>query len=123
MATDLTVSLDDKPGALAAMSAALGKAGVNIDGICGVTGAGGGEIHILVNDAAAARAALESAGVEVQAESHVVVVGFEDRPGELAEITQPATAAGINLGFVYVSCDGRLVLGSDDTEALAQALA
>ena len=37
MTKDLILTLEDRPGALAKMGEALGQAGVNIDGICGVT--------------------------------------------------------------------------------------
>ena len=58
MPKDLSVSLEDRPGELARLGEALGNAGVNIEGICAMTSEGRGIIHILVEDAAAARAAL-----------------------------------------------------------------
>jgi hypothetical protein len=54
MAKNITIHLDDHPGALAEMGEALGKSVVNIDGICGVSCEGVGVLHILVEDAAAA---------------------------------------------------------------------
>jgi hypothetical protein len=33
---DLTVSLEDRPGTLADLGEALGKAGINIEGMCAV---------------------------------------------------------------------------------------
>ena len=63
MATDLTISMEDKPGTLAAAAEQLGHAGVNIEGICGYPSGGRGQGHILVEDAAKARQALEAAGV------------------------------------------------------------
>ena len=36
MAKDLTIILEDHPGALAKMGETLGEAGINIEGICGV---------------------------------------------------------------------------------------
>ncbi|MGH7754363.1 MAG: ACT domain-containing protein, partial [Gemmatimonadales bacterium] len=55
MAKDLTVMLDDRPGTLAQLSEALGKANVNIEGVCAMP-AGGGQaaVHLLVEDAAGA---------------------------------------------------------------------
>ena len=40
--TDLTIELDEKVGSVAAAAEALGKAGVNIEGICGFVVAGKG---------------------------------------------------------------------------------
>ena len=116
MARDLTVTLEDRPGALADMGDALGRAGVNINGISGT--AGSGEVHILVDDAEAARAALASAGIQVGAEHEVVKVGFEDRPGELGEIGRRVADAGANIEVVYISCDGQLVLATSDNAAV-----
>jgi hypothetical protein len=46
---------------------------------------GQGVIHILVQDAAATRAALSEAGIEVSGERDVLVVDVEDRPGTMGE--------------------------------------
>jgi hypothetical protein len=73
--TDLTVYLDDQPGELARLGQVLGEAGVNIEGFCATTASGGqAEIHVLVEDAAAAFGALAGAGIEVGAEEEVAVV-------------------------------------------------
>jgi hypothetical protein len=116
MARDLTVTLEDRPGALADMGDALGRAGVNIDGISGAAGAG--EVHVLVEDAGAARSALSAAGIQVGADSEVVMIGFEDRPGELGEIGRRIADAGANIEVVYISCDGQLVLATSDNAAV-----
>src|SRR4030067_1806757 len=47
MATDLRVTLEDRPGTLADRGEARGKAGVNIDAMCGVTCGGEGVSHLL----------------------------------------------------------------------------
>jgi hypothetical protein len=118
MASDLTVTLEDRPGALADMGDALGRAGVNIDGIAGATGSASPQIHILVEDAAAARAALTDAGIEVGPVKDVVKMGFEDRPGELGEIGRRIADTGTNIEVVYISCDGQLVLATSDNAAV-----
>ena len=118
MARDLTVTLEDRPGALADMGDALGRAGVNIDGICGATGSGSSEIHILVEDADAARAALTEAGITVAGDVEVVKLGFEDRPGELGSIGRRIADSGTNIELIYISCDGRLVLSTDNNAAV-----
>jgi hypothetical protein len=117
MARDLTVTLENRPGALADMGDALGRAGVNIDGISGAAEAGG-QVHILVEDAATARSALSAAGILVGADSEVVTVDFEDRPGELGEIGRRIADAGANIEVVYISCDGKLVLATSDNAAV-----
>ncbi|MGH8915863.1 MAG: ACT domain-containing protein [Acidimicrobiia bacterium] len=119
MARDLTVMLDDRPGALADMGEALGRAGVNIEGICGVAGTGGrNELHILVADADAARSALGEAGIEVGADVGVVSSSFEDRPGELGAMARRIADTGTNIELVYVSCDRHLILATSDNAAV-----
>jgi hypothetical protein len=108
--------LDDRPGALADMGEALGRAGVNIEGICGV--GGGNELHILVADAGAARSALSVAGIEVGADVAVVMMSFEDMPGKLGAMARQVADTGTNIELVYVSCDRRLVLATDDNDAI-----
>ena len=45
---DLTVIMEDRPGKLAELGEATGKAGVNIEGLCAMVGDGKGFIHLLV---------------------------------------------------------------------------
>lgn len=115
MAIDLTLYLDDQPGELARLGNVLGSAGVNIDGLCAVTSGGGlGEIHILVDDAAPAFAALAAAGIEVASEQEVIVVSIGDRPGALGEVARRLGDAGVNITSAYLATSTRLVLAADD---------
>jgi hypothetical protein len=124
MPTDLTVVLDDHPGKLADIGEATGKAGINIDGICAVTGDGKGFIHLLVEDAEKARAALEDAGVDVADEREAVVVDLHDKPGVLGEIARDLAEAGVSVDVAYTIFSGvRLVIVTEDTEKARAALA
>ncbi len=114
MAKDLTIYLGDNPGALAKVGEALGKAGVNIEGICGVTVGGKGLIHVLVADAAKARRALEANRVDVATETDVLVLDVEDRPGTLGNVARRLANAGVNLQIAYMATSTRLVIGADD---------
>lgn len=122
MAKDLTIHLEDRPGALAEMGEALGKSVVNIDGICGFSCEGVGVLHILVEDAAAAHSAVERAGFKVQAERDVLVVNIVDRPGELGDIARKLANAGVNLDLLYLTANMDLVIGVDDLEKAQSAL-
>ena len=115
---DLTVILEDRPGALADLGNATGRANINIEGMCATTGGGKGEIHILVDDSAATREALEGAGMEVSGESDVLVIEVEDRPGTMAAVARKIGDAGANIEFAYTTFGGvKLVLGVDDLNA------
>jgi hypothetical protein len=56
---DLAIALDNRPGALAEMGEALGKAGVSVEGGGAFVVNGEGVAHFLFADGAAARKALE----------------------------------------------------------------
>ncbi|MGZ8593794.1 MAG: ACT domain-containing protein [Actinomycetota bacterium] len=124
MATDLSVSVSDEPGGLARAAEALGAAGVNVEGIAGLGGGGTGHIHVLVQDGAGARSALEGAGFGVEGEREAVVldVSNEDRPGKLGELARAAADAGVNLAACYVATNSRIVFVADDAGALRSAL-
>jgi len=119
MAKDLTVLLrENRPGEFARAAEALGKARVNIEGVTEIEGT----VHLLVEDAAA-RKALESAGLKVQAEREVLVVDVHDRPGELATITRKIADAGVNLDVLYMATNTRVVISADDVTKARRALA
>jgi len=120
MARDLTVILEDRPGTLADVGEALGKAGINIDGMCGFPCEGKGVLHVLVEDAAGARRALEDAGMEVSGEREVLVFEINDRPGAFGEVARKIADAGVNVDLGYLATRTRLVIGADDL-AKAQA--
>ncbi len=122
MPIDLTVILENRPGTVADMGQALGKAGINIDGWCGFPCEGRGVLHILVEDAAGARRALEEVGFEVSGEREVLVLEVEDRPGGLGDIARKIANAGVNVDLGYLATKTRLVIGADDLEKAQAAL-
>ena len=119
---DLTVNLEDHPGTLAAAASALGNAGINIEGGCGIQVGGTDQLHILVDDADTACNALSAAGIECSGVRDVEVVSVMDEPGELGRWGQRVADAGVNINLVYLATNNRLVLGSADTEGLRRAL-
>jgi hypothetical protein len=120
---DLTVIMEDQPGKLADLGEATGRAGINIAGLCAMVGDGKGFIHILVEDAAAARGALEEAGIRVADEREAVVVDLHDKPGAMGEIARDLAEAGVNIDVAYTIFTGvRLVILTEDVQAARQAL-
>jgi hypothetical protein len=122
MATDLTVSLVNRPGTLLLASDALARAGINIDGACGYVCESRGLFHVLVDEAERARRALLDAGFMIEDERSVVVVSIENRPGTAAAILRHVAEVGLNIDLLYTTADGRLVLGGDDVAAIRRAL-
>lgn len=115
---DLTILLDDRPGALAEMGAALGRAGVSIEGGGAWVVEGRGVAHFLFEDGTAARRALEAAGVRVLQEREVLVQRLKQSvPGQLGELTRRMGEAGVNIEALYSDHDHRLILVVDDMAA------
>ena len=123
---DLTVSLEDRPGTLADLGEALGKAGINIEGLTVVSFEGRAIGHVLVEDATAARTALEGAGIKVEGEADPLVSdlpsGQVDQPGVVGTMARAMADAGVNLAACYVASGSRLVFSADDAGALRTAL-
>lgn len=126
MATDLGVSVPDSPGGLADVGEALGNAGINIEGLCGVGLGDRGVIHVLVEDAAAARSALEAAGLSVESEAEAIVSDLPadqvDTPGVMGQMARAVANAGVNMRAVYLATKNRAVAVTDDNDKAKAAL-
>jgi hypothetical protein len=122
MAVDLVIDIENSPGSLAEVAAAISDAGVNIAAATCVGPAERAEMHILVKHAEAVRHALAISHVAVTREREVVVVEVEDRPGVLADLTRKIAGAGVNLDLVYIATRNRVVFGSPDIDALRDAI-
>ena len=122
MAADLVIDIENTPGALAQVAAAISDAGVNIAAATCVGSGERAELHILVPHAEAVKHALAISHVAVTREREVVVVEVVDRPGVLADLTRKIARAGVNLDLVYVATRNRVVFGADDLPALRAAL-
>ncbi|HZN87705.1 MAG TPA: ACT domain-containing protein [Thermoleophilaceae bacterium] len=122
MAVDLVIDVENTPGALAQVAAAISDAGVNIAAATCVGPGERAELHILVKHAGAARHSLAISHLAVTREREVVVVEVEDSPGVLADLTRKIARAGVDLDLVYVATRNRVVFGSPDLDRLKAAL-
>ncbi len=122
MAVDLVIDIENTPGALARVAAAISDAGVNIAAAACIGPGERAELHILVPHAEAAKHALAISHLGVSREREVVVVDVEDRPGVLADLTRRIARAGVNLDLVYVATQNRVVFGAADLPGLRAAL-
>ena len=122
MAVDLVIDIENSPGALAQVAAAISDAGVNIAAATCVGPGERAELHILVPHAGAVKHALAISHVAVTREREVVVVDVEDRPGVLADLTRKIAEAGVNLDLIYVATRNRVVFGAADLAALRAAV-
>jgi hypothetical protein len=112
---DLEIVLENRPGALAEMGEALGRAGVSIEGGGAWVAGGEGVAHFLFKDGAAAREALEAAGIRVLQERDVIVQRLKQGvPGQLGKLTRRMAEAGVNIEVLYSDHDHQLILVVDD---------
>ena len=84
---DCSIQLTNHPGDLARVAQALGRRGVNIKALAGISVGGGVAItRILPDDITVARSALEAANIKfTEGEVHLVLL--ENKPGVLANVT------------------------------------
>lgn len=114
---DLTIRLKNRPGALAEMGEALGAAGVSVEGGGCWLVDGEAIAHFLFEDGAAARNALEAAGIKVLADREVLAVRLnQGQPGQLGKIARAMADAGVNIEVQYSDHDNQLILVVDDLE-------
>lgn len=112
---DLAIELENRPGALAEMGEALGRAGVSIEGGGAWVVDGRGVAHFLFEDGTTARKALEAAGIRVVAEREVLVQRLKQAvPGQLGALTRRMADAGVNIEVLYSDHEHQLILVVDD---------
>lgn len=105
MSKELAITLEDKPGTLAKLTEALGAAGVNIETFFVAPGPKS-NCRILVDDAAAARKAIEGAGLKVDSEREALAVELDDQAGSLGRIARKLANAQVNIENAYVAGGG-----------------
>jgi hypothetical protein len=100
----LSVAIENQPGRLAAVSGLLAEKKINIEALCVIDNVEQGMVRMMVNDPAAARTALERAGIPV-VEAEVLALELTDQLGKLARIASALGGAGINIEYAYASVD------------------
>jgi len=121
-ATQLCVTLENKPGQLARLTSVLQRAKVNIEAISVVDSADCGQIRLVTSSAAKAKAALGRAGM-CTCQQPVLVMRVCNQPGVLSEISTKLAKAKINISYIYGSAigdEGLLVLGVSDVAKAAR---
>lgn len=103
--TQLTLTLESKPGVLARISRALADAGVNITALCAAEATGRGKLRMVVTDPARAKEALRAAKFRC-GEEPALVLTLEDRPGALARVAEKLAQAKINIKCAYATTTG-----------------
>jgi len=121
MAQDFTIMLPNRPGVLADLCNKLGKAGINIAGVSGTQYHDKVIMHMLFEDGEKAQALLYKNGFTIMSVRDVLVADIQDKPGELGKFAQKMANAEVNIDFVYLATNTRIVLGVDDIDKAAAA--
>jgi hypothetical protein len=117
---DLELQLPDRPGALADLGEALGRAGVSLEGGGVFTHEGRAIAHYLVDDRATALAAVEAAGLRRAVVRDVVIARLDqETPGQLGALSRLLGDAGVGIQVLYRDHAGNLVLLVADADESA----
>lgn len=119
---DLEFYLENRPGALADLGEAMGRAGVPFEG-GGVFGIGDRAIaHFLFRDGEAAAHAARKAGIVVVAIRTPIIRRLKQgTPGQLGAISRALVEAGVNVLVQYSDHHNRLVLICDQEDLARRA--
>lgn len=116
----ISVSLENIPGALSNVSELLGREGVNIRAISVADTSDISTVRFVVDDPVKAKNILKTNGFSPK-ETDVLAVETPDHPGGLNAVLKPLKNAGINVHYLYphlgrLSGNAIVILGVDKTE-------
>lgn len=97
----ITVMVENRPGALADVCEILGRNGINIRAISAESLGEGGIIRLITEDAESAKRALQGAWYKFIV-SEVLPIKLPDKPGELAKVARKLANARINVECIYI---------------------
>jgi hypothetical protein len=122
----LSLVVDNKPGALIAPCKLLADAGINIITLSLADTERCGVLRLIVAEWQRARGLLEAAGYKVQV-SHVLAIEVADKPGGLMDLLGLFARAGLNVAHMYAFTErlgqsAVLVFSFDDLDAAITCL-
>ena len=106
-----TISIENRPGAVAEIARTLGGAKVNILALLGTAQGTTGTVELVVEDTRRARKALDQAKLPYK-ETAAEECELSNRPGALAECLDKLAAKGVNLNSICATASkgGRKVV-------------
>lgn len=116
IAEQISVFLENRPGALGELCESLADQGVNIEAIMVPSGTDYGIVHMIVDQHDGAMRALDSRGYRTYT-SRVLDVTVEDEPGQLARVAHRLARSEIDVKYAYSAVTGprgRLILAVSD---------
>ncbi len=100
--TELQVSCEDKPGALAQVTAPIAEARINVNAICAYRMDGKANFLMITGDNESAKQHLDKAGFTTT-EHEVVVLETENESGSLFRAAQQLAKANVDLDYCYAT--------------------
>ncbi len=125
-AKQISAWIEDRPGMLGQVAAALGEKGVTIRAFMAAVMDGRGFVRVVVDKPAAAKRIFAAHGWRTT-EDELVEVTVPDRPGALGEVADRLGDAGINVEYAYLGTSSaarkvNLYLAVEDVRAALSAL-
>jgi hypothetical protein len=122
----ISVSLENIPGAFSNISEILGREGVNIRAISVADTSDMSTVRFVVDDPEKALNMLKGNGYQPR-ETDVIAVETPDHPGGVNAVLKPLKNAGINVHYLYphlgrVNNNAIVILGVDKTEEAQKVL-
>ncbi|OQA21938.1 MAG: hypothetical protein BWY60_00419 [Actinobacteria bacterium ADurb.Bin346] len=111
----LTVFLENQTGRLAEVTRILKEADINLKGFSTTEARDYGILRLIVSNTETARMKLKEAGFTTHI-ADAICIKVEDKPGELYKILELLAGEKINIDYIYVIADTRLVLSVSDIE-------
>ncbi len=96
-----TIFIENKIGALAKVSEAIGKRGINIKAIMGESCNASPYVKLVTNDVKTTQRVLEAGGYNFEVKE-ILAIEMPDKPGELSKIAKRLARAKINVESLYI---------------------
>ena len=97
----ILITVDNRVGILAGITAVLAGAGINVESVNAQTAGERGAIIMTVSDTDRALSALSQAGYRAVSDD-AVVVRLRDEPGALARVADRLKQAGVNIQNLHI---------------------
>ncbi len=119
---EISLSLPNRPGALAGVARTLAKERINLAAISVDSASGKGRVRLIVNDPDRATGLLSAAGYDTEVRE-MLAVRLEDRAGSFLKVLESLARQKINVQSVaiLVARDGNQPLVALSTNDLARA--
>jgi hypothetical protein len=119
----LTIAVENRPGAVAEIAKALGNAKVNVLSLMGTVQGTSGTIQLVAEDAKRAKKALDEAKISYQ-ETAAEEYELPNKAGALAKCLEKLTTKGVNVNSIHATASkgGRQAVVVYTVEAEAKAV-